>query len=135
VTAWGGLVLRCGAVVGGLSDPPEVVAGLCEPPPEVVAGLCEPPPEVVGEVAGAVVGVVAGALLDEGEVWPPGMARATNADTAATAATTPMARALVSRVTRARPASRRWTAAARGRRDPGDQAASTDGTVGLTRAA
>jgi hypothetical protein len=112
--------------VGGLSDPPAVVPGLCEPPPDVVLGLA-------GE---AVVGVVVGALLDEaGAAWAPGMARATNAENAATAATTAMARALVSRVTRARPASRRRKAAARADADPGDQAASADGAVGLTRAA
>jgi hypothetical protein len=112
--------------VGGLSDPPEVVPGLCETPPDVVLGLA----------GDAVVGVVVGALLDEaGAAWAPGMARATNADTAATAATTPMARALVSRVTRARPASRRRAAAARADGDPGVTASSTDGTAGLTRAA
>lgn len=49
-------------------------------------------------------------LAEAGVAWAPGMARATKADTAATAATTPTARALVSRLTRARAASRRRAA-------------------------
>jgi hypothetical protein len=129
VTAWGGLVACCGAVVGGLSDVLEVVPGLCEAAPDVVLGPA-------GVALVGVVGVVVGALLDEaGETWLPGMARATTADTAATAATTPMASALVSRVTRVRPASRRRAASARADGDPGDQAASAKGAVVLTRAA
>ncbi|MBO0714234.1 MAG: hypothetical protein J2P59_05735, partial [Acidimicrobiales bacterium] len=93
MTACGGAVLCWGAVVGGVS------------PPDVLLGACDPPLEVEPRAAGgAVVGVL---LAEAGVAWAPGMARATKADTAATAATTPTARALVSRVTRARAASRR----------------------------
>lgn len=122
MTACGGLELGRGALEGGVSDPP----------PEVVLGVVGA--AVVGVVVTPVVGRVVGASLAEaGAVWPPGMARATKADTAATAKTSPTAMALVSRLTRASPASRRRAARACARSGPGDHGVEAGGTAGLTR--